>query len=92
MTDRTSNNRFALLTFVIFLVVWTSLAIRPSYRHNWLLESVLVFVGVPMVVLMHWFLLLSRILYLLMYLFMCLHAVRARYTYADVPYDRSSNT
>jgi uncharacterized membrane protein YjdF len=59
MTYRTNNNRFAISVLVAFLVIWTALAINPSYRHDWLLENVLVFLGVPVLVLNHRYLPLS---------------------------------
>ncbi len=82
-----SNNRFAFVTLAIFLLIWTALAISPSYRHDWLLENVLVFVGLPALLLIHRHLPLSRISYGLIFLFLCLHAVAAHYTYSEVPYD-----
>jgi putative membrane protein len=88
MTYRTNNNRFAVTALAIFLVIWTVFAINPSYRHDWLLENVLVFLGVPALVLLHRHLPLSRISYGLILLFLCLHSVGAHYTYSEVPYDR----
>ncbi len=83
-----SNNRFALATLILYLLIWAALAIDPSYRHDWLLENLLVFIGVPFFVLLHFFLPLSRISYVLLFLFMSLHAVGAHYTYSEVPYDQ----
>jgi putative membrane protein len=88
MNLRRDNNRFALALLVLFLAIWTILAIRPSYRHDWLLENMIVFVGVPFLILTHRRLPLSRISYALIFLFLCLHEVGAHYTYAEVPYDR----
>ena len=87
MVYRTSNDRFAAVTLAIFLLIWTALAISPSYRHDWLLENVLVFVGLPALLLIHRHLPLSRISYSLIFIFLCLHAVGAHYTYSEVPYD-----
>ena len=88
MDFRRNNTRFALTLLGLFLLVWIALAIRPSYRHDWLLENAIVFLGVPVLVLTHRRLPLSRISYAMIFLFLCLHEVGAHYTYAEVPYDR----
>ena len=77
--------RFALAA--LFLVWWAALAIAPKYRHDWMLENALVvFVFLPLMVLSHFKLPLSRISYRLIFLFMALHEVGAHYTYSEVPY------
>lgn len=85
---QSSHDRFALILLAVFVLIWTALAIRPLYRADWLLENVIVFAGVPALVLMHRSLPLSRISYTLIFVFSCLHEVGAHYTYAEVPYDK----
>jgi putative membrane protein len=80
--------RHLLVLAVLFAVLWVALAIRPSYRHDWMLENVLVVVFVALIALFHRRMLFSRLSYTLIFLFMCLHQVGAHYTYAEVPYDR----
>lgn len=53
MSPRIQKNRFALINLITFGVVFLLCAIRPFYRHDWLLENVIVFPGVPALVLMH---------------------------------------
>jgi len=88
MTPRNVYDRFALLLLVGFGVLWVALAIRPLHRPEWLLENVIVFVGVPVLILLHKHLPLSKISASLIFVFLCLHEVGAHYTYAEVPYDR----
>ena len=84
----TANDRYALLLLAAFLVVFALSAYKPWYRHDWLLENVLVFILVPAAILSHLVLPLSRISYTLIFVFLCWHEVGAHYTYAEVPYDR----
>jgi putative membrane protein len=69
----------------LFGLVWLGLAIQPRYRNDWLLENMLVFVGVPLLVHGYRRLRLSDASYLLLFVFLCLHEVGAHYTYAEVP-------
>ncbi|RLA34716.1 MAG: DUF2238 domain-containing protein [Gammaproteobacteria bacterium] len=86
--SRAAHDRFAFIALVAFSIIWLALAIEPLLRPEWLLENVTVFVGVPVLVLLHRHLPLSRISISLIFLFLCLHEVGAHYTYAEVPYDR----
>jgi len=88
MMSRAAHDRFAFIALVAFSIIWLALAIEPLLRPEWLLENVTVFVGVPVLVLLHRHLPLSRISISLIFLFLCLHEVGAHYTYAEVPYDR----
>jgi putative membrane protein len=88
MLSRTAHDRFAIMALTVFGILWLSLAIRPLHRPEWLLENVIVFAGVPVLVLLHRHLPLSRISISLIFVFLCLHEVGAHYTYAEVPYDR----
>jgi len=60
----------------------------PSYRQDWLLENLLVFVAIPLLVWSYSRLRLSNTAYTLLFVFFGLHAIGAHYTYAEVPYDR----
>lgn len=81
--------RFLLLLISIYAAFWGLLAIAPRDRSDWLLENALVLVcGL---VLGAWYrqFRFSRTSYLLIFLFLCLHAVGAHYTYSEVPYDEA---
>ena len=82
-----SHHKYLLILATVFLGVWAVLAIDPLYRHDWALENALVGVFVVVVALSYKRLLLSRVSYTLIFLFLCLHESGAHYTYAEVPYD-----
>jgi putative membrane protein len=82
-----AHRRYLLLLGVLFAILWTVLAIKPWYRGDWALENALVAVFVVFVALTYKRLVLSRVSYTLIFLFLCLHETGAHYTYAEVPYD-----
>jgi putative membrane protein len=82
-----SHERYPRLLLVLLALVSILLAIAPHDRADWLLENSLLFGGVAVLVATHRALPLSRISYTLVFLFLCLHAVGAHYTYSLVPYD-----
>jgi putative membrane protein len=82
-----SHGRYLLILSALFLAVWIALAISPLYRDDWALENALVIVFAIVVAASYRHLLLSRVSYTLIFLFLCLHEVGAHYTYAEVPYD-----
>jgi len=83
-----THRKYLLILSVLFLVLWTALAIKPFYRDDWMVENILVVVFVVLVSAFHRKLLLSRVSYTLIFIFLCLHEIGAHYTYAEVPYDR----
>lgn len=88
--DEPSHRRYACGLLAAFCVVFVALGLRPSYRADWLLENVLVFLGILCLVLTYRSLPLSKISYTGLFVFFCLHEVGAHYTYSEVPYDRWS--
>ena len=82
----THRTYLMILTF-LFSVEWIALAINPYYRNDWALENVLVVIAVIVLAASYKYLLLSRISYTLIFIFLCLHEIGAHYTYAEVPYD-----
>jgi putative membrane protein len=86
-SQATVHRRYSATLLALFAVVFLTLGWEPSYRDDWLLENVLVFVLLPGIVLSYRRLPLSRISYTALFLFLCLHEVGAHYTYSEVPYD-----
>jgi putative membrane protein len=84
---RSSYDRQRLGLAAIFLVVWIALAIEPSDRFDWALENILSVIFIVALVASAKWLPLSRVSYVLIFLFLCLHSLGAHYTYAQVPYD-----
>lgn len=73
----------ALLSWYVLL--WIVLAIAPVDRKDWLLENLLAFAFVGVLAATYRTLPLSDLSYVLITIFMSLHAVGAHYTYAQVP-------
>jgi putative membrane protein len=68
-----------------YALVWVVTAIAPLDRHDWFLENLLVLGVVIVLVGTYRSFPLSDLSYLLITLFMTLHAVGAHYTYSEVP-------
>ena len=70
----------------VFAVVWSALAIAPSYRADWLLENAPTFIGVPLAVAGYRRFRFSDRAYVQATLFLVLHSIGAHYTYSEVPF------
>ncbi|MEX2205478.1 MAG: DUF2238 domain-containing protein [Myxococcota bacterium] len=82
-----SHARFAASLSGLLGVLWLALAFEPYDRKDWLLENALTVLAVGVLAGTYRRLPLSRVSYLLIFLFLCLHTVGAHYTYSKVPYD-----
>jgi len=74
------------ILLTLFGLVWVWAAIAPLDRMGWLLENVLVILGVPLVLVVGRYFRLSDVSYGLITVFMILHVVGSHYTYAEVPF------
>jgi len=82
-----ARRRYLYTLGLLFAVIWTALAISPHDRADWALENALVLAfGAALLLTRRWFV-FSRVSYTLIFLYLCLHAVGAHYTYSLVPYD-----
>ena len=75
-----------LWLLILYLLIWTLLAIAPNYRDDWLLENILVVVAVPLVLWLHHHQPFSVRASLLLWIFFVLHAIGSHYTYAEMPW------
>lgn len=82
-----TRNQYLLLLLAMFLVLWSALAVNPFSRSDWLLENVLLLLGVAAIAAMYRVAPLSSASYTMLFLFISLHTVGAHYTYSEVPYD-----
>ncbi|GAA0505940.1 DUF2238 domain-containing protein [Pigmentiphaga daeguensis] len=83
----TGYRRYVTSLALAFAVIWGALAIDPLDRSDWALENVLV-IGFCAGLAASWrHFRFSRLSYTLIFVFLCLHAIGAHYTYAKVPYD-----
>ncbi len=75
------------LLSAIFAIEFVVLAFDPIDRPTWLIENVLVVVGVGLLVATGRRFPLSRLSYTLIFAFLVLHEIGSHYTYSLVPYD-----
>lgn len=68
-----------------YLALWIVLAIAPLDRRDWLLENLLAFLAVGLLIGTYRRFPFSDLSYVLIAVFMTLHAIGAHYTYAQVP-------
>lgn len=80
-----TENRLLQYLAAIYLTMWVAMAIAPVDRMDWLLENMLVFVFCGAAVASVKRFQLSDRSYLLLFVFMTLHAIGAHYTYGQVP-------
>lgn len=80
-----SENRFLQALLVVYLFAWTVAAISPHARDDWLLENLLVFVFAALLGSTHRRFVFSNLSYLLICVFLLLHAMGAHYTYSLTP-------
>ena len=72
--------------FVFYLLSWLYLAIEPIDRSDWLLNNLLVFITLPLLIYSYRYFRFSNISYILITLFMLLHAIGAHYSYTFTPF------
>lgn len=80
-----AGNRFLQGLLLLYLALWALAAVAPHDRGDWLLENLLVFAVATLLAATHRRLTLSNFSYLLVFLFMALHALGAHYTYSLTP-------
>jgi putative membrane protein len=83
----TPSWRYPAVLLLLFGTLWAALAVAPSYRQDWLLENLLVFIAIPILVVTRDRLRFSNLAYTCLFVFFSLHEVGAHYTYSLVPYD-----
>ncbi|SDM78186.1 putative membrane protein [Paenibacillus sp. yr247] len=82
-----SRNWSLHLMIFVFAVYWGFMAISPSDRMLWLMESLLP-VGVELVLVFTYKVFrFSNFSYLLIFIFLCSHTYAAHYTYQGTPFD-----
>ena len=84
---RRSPDPYVVVLAVLFALEWVVLAIGPRDREDWALENALSVAFVLALALSHRRLVLSRISYTAIFLFLSVHTLGAHYTYSEVPYD-----
>jgi putative membrane protein len=82
------NRKYYLWTLgILYTIWWALLAIDPHDRSDWLLENLLVFLGVGVLLSTYKVFPLSLVSYTCIFVFLLFHTLGSHYTYAKVPYD-----
>jgi putative membrane protein len=84
-----TRNRYLKTLALAFAMLWMVLAIAPYDRDTWILENALLVLGMFFLWQTRRALPLSTTSYSLLFMFFCLHAVGAHFTYSLVPYDEA---
>lgn len=84
-----TRERYIKVLAIAFAMLWMTLAIAPYDRATWLLENALLILGVLVLWKTRRSLPLSTASYTLLFVFLCLHAIGAHFTYSLVPYDEA---
>jgi putative membrane protein len=79
--------RLRITLFAVLLAIGIVVAIRPYDRSDWLLENVLVVLGLAGLWFTRKWLPLTDLSIWLIFVFLVLHEIGSHYTYALVPYD-----
>ncbi len=80
------RNRLLWVLTAAYAVWWLALAVAPVNRFDWFLENLLVVVFVGLLAATYRAFPLSNLSYLLIAVFLALHAVGAHYTYSKAPF------
>jgi len=83
---RFRDHRLLQVLAAAYAVVWVVTSIAPLDRHDWFLENLLVFAAVAILIGTYRAFPLSELSYVLIAVFLTLHAVGAHYTYSEVPF------
>ena len=74
------------LLFTLYILIWTALAINPSYRDDWILENILVFIALPLLIWSDKRVGFSYTSAWMLFIFFLLHGIGAHYTYSEMPW------
>lgn len=85
-----SNKKYLIGLLVIFSLHWIICAVNPLDRKDWFLENTLVFAFILFFIFTYKKFPLSKISLTLIFIFLFLHEIGARYTYSEVPYNEWS--
>jgi putative membrane protein len=74
------------LLLTLYLFIWIILAYNPSYRDDWLLENVMVFIALPIIIWVDKRIKFSHESLWILFIFFIFHGIGAHYTYSEMPW------
>src|SRR3989344_4262299 len=84
--QKKEDMRYALLLLLVVFVTWIILGFNVTYRDEWIIENLL---NIPFIILLLVFskyFKLSKLSYVLIFVFMMLNEIGSHYTYAEGPF------
>lgn len=72
--------------FIFYILIWIFLAIDPSYRDDWLLENIMVFISIPIILWSDKRVNFSPMSLWMLFGFFILHSIGSHYTYSEMPW------
>lgn len=81
-----ANNILLKVLLGWYILLWAAMAVSPMDRPFWMLASVLPVILIGGLIATHRSFPLSDVSYLVITVFLSLHAIGAHYTYANVPF------
>ena len=86
MAQKAASDNYLRVLLLVYAAWWLVLAIKPLDRSDWLMENLLVFIGLGVLLATYKAFPLSRVSYTCIFVFLVFHTLGAHYTYAKVPY------
>ncbi|MBT1705077.1 DUF2238 domain-containing protein [Chryseosolibacter indicus] len=81
-----AGNRWLQIFLILFFSIWISTLIGTSDMSNWILENMLVILFLVFLTVTYRHYQFSDLSYLLICVYLCLHAYGSKYTYAENPF------
>ncbi len=80
------NNKFPVVLFCIYVVLWVVFALNPVHRGVWILENIVVLIFLPLFIISYFKFRLTNTSYFLIFLFGVMHIFGSYYTYSGIPF------
>ena len=79
------REKYPIILFTVYLVIWIILAINPNYRSVWIDENILTVLLIGTLAISYRWLKFSNLSYTLLFVFMVLHSIGGHYSYNEMP-------
>ena len=75
------------ILLVLYIILFSVLAIEPYDRATWLVENIPVLIAVSILIVWHRNFVFSNTAYILMWAFLCYHTLGGHWSFERVPFD-----
>lgn len=80
------SDKYPIILFFWFLVIWIIIGFNVSYRSAWLMENYLTVPFLTIIFLLYRKIKFSNLSYSLIFVYLFLHIIGSHYTYSEVPF------